>query len=196
MNALQADVWAHFFTQVPTADCPYCGVAQAHTIDHFLPQSKFPEFSFFSKNMVPACGQCNLGKRARWQSPRGHLRYPHPYFSTTSDVGLYCKIEWTGQSPPVIIYKVSRSRREYSALFDELRLEERFLLGAATKLTLILASQASARRRVGRNVDEIRKDLSEEARQEITAYGRFHWRALLFLAVSRMSNRALEMLTR
>lgn len=40
--------------------CPYCGEPASPThIDHFLPKAIFPEFSFFSRNLVPSCDGCN-----------------------------------------------------------------------------------------------------------------------------------------
>lgn len=42
--------------------CAYCTkrlVANDKPIDHFIPNSDFPEYSFHSLNLVPSCGYCN-----------------------------------------------------------------------------------------------------------------------------------------
>lgn len=43
--------------------CPQCGVSGARTLDHFLPQSSFPELAVIPANLVPVCGDCNFFKR-------------------------------------------------------------------------------------------------------------------------------------
>lgn len=43
--------------------CPYCDIHELEnpikSIDHYLPQSKFPLLSLFSKNLIVACMPCN-----------------------------------------------------------------------------------------------------------------------------------------
>ncbi|MEN8415941.1 hypothetical protein [Acinetobacter radioresistens] len=41
--------------------CSLCGSPAAGTLDHFLPKDIYPEFSIFSKNLIPAC-KCNFSK--------------------------------------------------------------------------------------------------------------------------------------
>lgn len=65
--ASQADVTRDIKAAVrklSETQCPYCGEPSSPThIDHFLPQSDFPEFAFFSQNLVPSCDRCNVTKR-------------------------------------------------------------------------------------------------------------------------------------
>jgi 5-methylcytosine-specific restriction endonuclease McrA len=47
--------------------CQYCcGVGQASTWDHYVPQKSFPEFSVCPPNLIPACFDCNTRKGDRW----------------------------------------------------------------------------------------------------------------------------------
>ena len=46
--------------------CPYCGTAPPDTLDHYVPRSRFPEFSVLTRNLIPCCGRCNLLKREKW----------------------------------------------------------------------------------------------------------------------------------
>jgi 5-methylcytosine-specific restriction endonuclease McrA len=39
--------------------CQYCNINSPASIDHYLPKSKFPEFSIFPLNLLPCCGECN-----------------------------------------------------------------------------------------------------------------------------------------
>ncbi|MFY7865525.1 HNH endonuclease [Roseateles sp.] len=63
-----------------TGSCPMCGRDALGTLDHYLPKADYPEFAFFSRNLVPACDRCN---RARGNNVKGHMdgvRALHPYF--------------------------------------------------------------------------------------------------------------------
>lgn len=55
-------------------NCPYCGFGEISEIDHFLPSSRYPEFSIFTYNLVPACHRCNNLKRTV-----GGVSF-HPYY--------------------------------------------------------------------------------------------------------------------
>lgn len=55
--------------------CHYCGrPLEAHkvTLDHVLPQSKYPEFRYVLANLTVACENCNRKKK-----DREHDDFPH-----------------------------------------------------------------------------------------------------------------------
>lgn len=58
--------------------CPMCGSPGSGTLDHVFPKSPYPEFSVFTKNLVPAC-QCNLRRGVNAAGPNNG-RVLHPYF--------------------------------------------------------------------------------------------------------------------
>ncbi len=41
--------------------CSYCGITRSviHDLDHFMPRSKYPEFSILSNNLIYVCPTCN-----------------------------------------------------------------------------------------------------------------------------------------
>lgn len=59
--------------------CPYCGGGGGRTIDHYLPQAAYPEFSVFSLNLISSCGDCNR-KRNDYNEPRVKPQLLHPYY--------------------------------------------------------------------------------------------------------------------
>lgn len=59
--------------------CPMCGSLATGTLDHVLPRAAFPEFSFFSKNLVPAC-ICNSKRQDNYVGALSGARVLHPYF--------------------------------------------------------------------------------------------------------------------
>lgn len=42
--------------------CPICNVKVSKTLDHYLPKSKFPQFSLTPANLIVMCGDCNKEK--------------------------------------------------------------------------------------------------------------------------------------
>lgn len=59
--------------------CPMCGSLKTGTVDHYLPKSKFPEYSFYSKNLVPAC-DCNTKRGEALFGPNLGEFVLHPFF--------------------------------------------------------------------------------------------------------------------
>jgi hypothetical protein len=53
--------------------CPYCGIGRHSTIDHYLPKKIFPEFSIYSRNLIPTCNICNQKKGERWKNSSHRL---------------------------------------------------------------------------------------------------------------------------
>lgn len=59
--------------------CPFCGGDGARTIEHYLPQASYPEFSVYSLNLLPSCGSCNSKRNSL--NAHGAATSPlHPYF--------------------------------------------------------------------------------------------------------------------
>ena len=59
--------------------CPMCGSLGTGTLDHVFPKIDFPEFSFFSLNLVPAC-LCNTKRQDNLAGAGAGQRVLHPYY--------------------------------------------------------------------------------------------------------------------
>jgi hypothetical protein len=59
MTALRGDL----LKRICVARCPFCGISESSTLDHYLPKEQYPEYSVFPNNLVPSCGVCNTLKR-------------------------------------------------------------------------------------------------------------------------------------
>jgi hypothetical protein len=60
--------------------CPMCGAPKPRTVDHVFPQNDYPDLAIFSKNLVPACSECNRGHQHRYKGEILGERILHPYF--------------------------------------------------------------------------------------------------------------------
>lgn len=90
------------------ATCPMCGSSSCGTLDHVLPKEHFPEFSLYSRNLVPAC-MCNL-KRGSAFKGQGNARVLHPYFDTILSERLVgCAFSDHGEAPALRIVNLLAS---------------------------------------------------------------------------------------
>lgn len=62
--------------------CPYCGKpCKPRILDHFLPKSKWPEFSIFPNNLVNQCESCSSKKGNDYYCDESNVvKFVHPYF--------------------------------------------------------------------------------------------------------------------
>lgn len=61
--------------------CPCCGEpGKPGTLDHYLPQSVYPELSVVIENLTPMCSDCQEYKGNKVLDRQGNKTYLHPYF--------------------------------------------------------------------------------------------------------------------
>ena len=56
MTVLRGDL----LKRISVARCPFCGISESSTLDHYLPKEQYPEFSVFPKNLVPSCAEAGV----------------------------------------------------------------------------------------------------------------------------------------
>ncbi|ALS33053.1 hypothetical protein PTRA_a1912 [Pseudoalteromonas translucida KMM 520] len=66
-------------------ECPYCGIGEPTTLDHYLPKEEFPEFSVLSTNLIPVCGVCNSNYKGRIWIKNGNRLFLHTYYDQFPD---------------------------------------------------------------------------------------------------------------
>jgi len=124
----------------PLGKCPLCGFGHASTLDHFLPKSRYPAFSVFNLNLIPACTDCN--KQKGFSEATLQKQALHPYFENQiveDDCWLFAEvIESTPAtarfyvSPPTSWEPDLKKRLENH--FTDLELARRFAVEAASEL--------------------------------------------------------------
>lgn len=61
-------------------ECPYCGgIGVPKQLDHYLPKSKYPQFSILTSNLVPSCMDCNMGEKGVGLASIYEEQVIHPY---------------------------------------------------------------------------------------------------------------------
>jgi hypothetical protein len=83
--------------------CPFCGVNQVKTLEHFLPKEYYPFYSVSPLNLIPCCRDCNLGHGSKIDMTDEITLHLHPYFdSTNNTIWLKARIEIVNNSPNFI----------------------------------------------------------------------------------------------
>lgn len=62
------------------AKCPYCMISAPDTFEHYLDKSEYPEFSVYSKNLIPCCTQCNNLKGTKFLDENGTRMFIQFYY--------------------------------------------------------------------------------------------------------------------
>jgi hypothetical protein len=85
--------------------CIMCGGFGNGTLDHYLPKSMYPEYSFFSKNLIPSCN-CNSLRGTAVKGATSPERAIHPYFDNFLDQRLYQSVFKGKFETPIISIEV------------------------------------------------------------------------------------------
>jgi 5-methylcytosine-specific restriction endonuclease McrA len=136
-NKAGRQIYDKLLALAPLSRCPFCGVGQASTLDHYLPKDKFPSFSVLPYNLVACCKDCNTGKSTSYATSK-NTQALHPYYDNfTQAQWLYArvlqplKIEFY-VSPPLDWDQIDRDR--VKAHFDNYKLADKFSNEASNAL--------------------------------------------------------------
>lgn len=104
--------------------CPYCLLNSPDTIDHYIGQVEFPEYSVLCKNLLPCCYRCNQLKGEVWRAKRKR-RFIHYYIDNfLIHQFLFAKLIYTGVrvSIPSIKFGLARPHNINSDDFRIIRM--------------------------------------------------------------------------
>ncbi|WP_421352274.1 HNH endonuclease [Aeromonas sp. 604443] len=73
--------------------CPACGEpGKPTTLDHYLPQSKYPELSIVFENLTPMCDKCQRLKDNNILNTEGQKLFIHPYYDQIETIRIMLEI--------------------------------------------------------------------------------------------------------
>lgn len=161
--------------------CPLCGQRVVKTLDHYLPQTRYPELAVFPANLVPACADCNKAKLAHVATVREEETY-HPYFDDWSGRPfLGASLEFAESL--TVSFRVlnvpemaEQELRRIKNHFELLQLNELYVCNASAELA---ESKAMYRRNFASGGDVLREELRQTAETRSQA-NRNGWMAALY----------------
>lgn len=173
------------FTPVSNVRCPYCGIAETSTLDHYLPKEKYPQFAVFSKNLVPCCSPCNELKTDLVLNAGTSVRvFLHPYFDAIPRVAFLSVAVNLAGNAMALKFSVNGLPgvstivlQQVQAHFRTLKLAQRYPRNALE----YLRSQRHDYRRFYRagGSGRVRNELGHEASKFENDLGPNHWRTVL-----------------
>jgi hypothetical protein len=135
------EIYDALMIRAPLFKCPFCGLNQVSTLDHFLPKAKFPTLSVIPVNLVPACKDCNTRKSSTVASIASSQPL-HPYFDREpfqTDQWLFARVIDT--QPMAVVYEIlppdswsSENKNRVQTHFDDFDLYYRYSIEAASEL--------------------------------------------------------------
>jgi hypothetical protein len=173
------------------ANCPFCGMGETSTLDHYLPKETYPQFSIFSRNLVPACASCNTLKRDRIRDEDTQVRlFLHPYFDDIPtrqflrvDVVLSAdglRLNFRVERPQGL---PQRTFRHLESHFTLLKLGNRYRRRALIKL----GDQYRPLKRAygtGEDASRVAARLTQKAEDLEEEWGANYWSAVLYRALA------------
>ncbi len=170
--------------------CPICGIDPATELDHFLPRSVFKPLSIYARNLVPVCHACNHIKLAGFaELDADEHRFVHAYFDTLPDVQFLNAFTEIRDGGLVVEFSVpdeallpegfaGRLNNQMTALKLNERYEDEvnnYICGHAASMYLSYDAGGQP---------EVRRFLRIQARYEVRAFYRNHWRPTLLSALA------------
>ena len=115
-------VYDDIVNTAPNRICPLCGIGTVSSLDHHLPQSKYPEYVLIPANLVPSCFDCNKAKFTKFPKT-AEQQTIHPYFDDyTQETWLYAQV--VEVSPPALMFYVRAPN--HWAMVDQERVKWHF----------------------------------------------------------------------
>lgn len=180
-------VYDRLIASAPKGKCPLCGYGQAKTLDHYLPKSKYPQFSVYPPNLVPACTDCNFGKRSSIARTKEQQSI-HPYFDADLMDDQWLFAEVIAGSPASLRYFVEpptqwepSAKARVRSHFDSLKLGARLAVEAADELSNV--RDTIRRHSASGGAEQIRADLLAGA-EDRYAIQKNAWQTALYQALA------------
>jgi 5-methylcytosine-specific restriction endonuclease McrA len=167
--------------------CQYCGISSPASIDHYLPKSRFPEFSVFPLNLLPCCGECNRIKADVFLE-EGERQVIHFYFDPLpTDRYLNVRIDYLDDTP-IAVYHLTKTSgisekmfRLIEAHYDRLNLFRRL---QESSVEVFSETRASMLSKQIPSIATVKELLIEKAQFLAAYYSNNYWQAVLYEAVA------------
>jgi hypothetical protein len=79
------DFYDKILASAPNEKCLLCGQGTATELDHYLPQTTYPDLSVLPINLIPVCSECNFKKREHIPTQYENCIF-HPYFDNFENI--------------------------------------------------------------------------------------------------------------
>lgn len=170
------------------SECPYCGINEPKTLDHYLPKESFPEFSIHSLNLLPICGVCNsIYKKRIFKDAGGRRIFIHSYFDIFPNFS-FLHVDVKVAKKVFLEFKpvITNLHKDFSELFarhfNGLGLAERFALKSSSEIERLRPAMTRFYKTGGWQL--VSEELEQEMKDHRQVLKNNHWRIALLSALS------------
>lgn len=166
--------------------CPYCGLSMSHTIDHYFPESPYPEYIFYVPNLIPCCSRCNTVKNKNLFKNNERMFLHFYYDPIPSYQFLKAKFRVDNNIPTISFYLEFDEENEINNViqhhFDELSLIEQYGKSHNELLTEII-NLAIEHLENGQTFDEFKETLEFNTNAKKKTYGVTFYITAIYTAI-------------
>lgn len=113
------DMYDNIMKTAINRTCPLCSLRKVSTLDHYLPQAHYPQYTLLRVNLYPACMECNKAKTDKVNPRKAEQTY-HPFFDKLRGI-LWLSAEYRDDPSPALHYYVNGNVPNTYALRDRMR---------------------------------------------------------------------------
>lgn len=177
--------------------CPYCGLSMSYTLDHYFPESTYPEYILYVPNLIPCCSHCNSVKNNNLFKNKDRMFLHFYYDPIPSYQFLKAKFSVENNIPTISFYLEFDEENEINNViqrhFDELSLIEQYKESYNETLTEI-CNQAIVYLRQGNTLNEFKCILSELTELNKEKFGVNYYKNVIYEAVCNNADDLLKLI--
>lgn len=181
--------------------CPFCMISEPTTMDHYFPESEYPEYIIFAPNLVPCCSHCNSvkGKRLFLENEDEIKRTVIHFYYDVLPQTKYLKSTFyiADKTPQISFFLEFETETEISGIikkhFETLHLLERY----QERSNGILSTECENIRmclKNGFSVKDCIQLLRCKAQSSEKIYGRNYWKACIYRAMSESEDQLMKLI--
>ena len=174
--------YEELFKHTKNGLCPTCALNKASELDHFLPKSKYPEFSIFLRNLIPICHNCNHLKNNNTS-----IRFLHSYYDDIDQFELLqARIEIREQ---VVLWNFYVQDgefdyyyfRAYKDMFNFLRLGECYNMRATDEfMGFYITVKALIQNKGKSNRKILEQIINQNVQLYVNQFGQNYWKSVFY----------------
>lgn len=187
LNYIRAELFENVLS------CPYCGINQAETLDHYMPKIKYKALAVCRMNLIPMCPTCN-----RLKKDKTYNNFVHCYYQEFPSKIRFLKANVEikkGLFTFSFYYDFSSFPKEYNILINKLQNQqtEVNLFYRMSKAAISFINDLCEECCVENN-DELKKWLNRRKDSSINSRGLNDWQSALLEGILNIPNLDIQVI--
>ena len=171
--------------------CPFCMIGEPATLEHYLPKKKFPEFTLYSKNLIPCCHVCNTYKGVKYINEKGTRRFINYYIDDVENKAFLKSVIRVDDGIPTVDFIIDLCQDDVlyetiSSHFECLHLYERYICRSNSVISSLIDTIVKTYAATD-NIDNIINESIPLLQLQLNAltkqYGKNYWKASIFRGI-------------